>query len=75
MGQGADLASKRVLEINPSHPVFKKMTASSPETQAQWAELLYSQALLNEGSTLPDPFKFSRQVADLMVQSAHESMS
>ncbi len=71
IGQDAGLGggSKRILEINPSHPVFKKMAAASPETQAKWSELLYSQALLNEGSSLPDPFKFSRQVAELMVQS------
>ncbi len=71
MGQGGDSGSKRILEINPSHPVFQKMLASPAATQAEWAELLYSQALLNEGSTLPDPFKFSRQVADLMVQSVN----
>ena len=71
MGQGSEYASKRILEINPAHPVFGKMAHSSPETQAEWAELLYSQALLNEGSSLPDPFKFSRQVAELMVQSIH----
>ena len=69
MGQGEESGSKRVLEINPNHAVFKKMMLGSPDTQAKWAELLYSQALLNEGSTLPDPFKFSRQVADLMVES------
>lgn len=71
MGQGGEMNSKRILEINPAHPVFQKMMSSSASTQAEWAELLYSQALLNEGSTLPDPFKFSRQVADLMVQSVN----
>ena len=71
MGQGEQPINKRVLEINPAHPVFKKMSAAPAETQKKWAELLYSQALLNEGSALADPFKFSRQVADLMVQSIH----
>jgi molecular chaperone HtpG len=71
MGQGEQAVNKRVLEINPAHPVFKKMSEAPAETQKKWAELLYSQALLNEGSALADPFKFSRQVADLMVQSVH----
>jgi molecular chaperone HtpG len=61
---------KRIMEINPSHPVFEKMMKASPEQQTQWAEILYAQALLTEGSSLPDPVKFSQQIAQLMVQAA-----
>ena len=59
--------SKRIMEINPDHPVFEKMLASSQETQRVWAEILYNQALLNEGSTIDNPMKFTKQIADLMV--------
>ena len=58
---------KRVLEINPKHPIFEKMTGLDSETQKDWAEIIYSQALLNEGSQIPDPLKFSKQIAKLMV--------
>ncbi|WP_374035681.1 molecular chaperone HtpG [Bdellovibrio bacteriovorus] len=61
---------KRIMEINPNHPVFEKMLKASPEQQTKWAEILYAQALLTEGSNLPDPVKFSQQIAELMVQAA-----
>lgn len=61
---------KRIMEINPSHPVFEKMLKASPEQQSKWAEILYGQALLTEGSNLPDPVKFSQQIAELMIQAA-----
>lgn len=70
MGQEYQNPVKRIMEINPQHPVFERMLAASPQQQSMWAEMLYSQALLNEGSTLPDPVKFSKQVADLMVMAA-----
>ncbi len=66
MGQKAG-PTKRILEINPKHAVFKKMLSAPAPQQEQWAEILYAQALLNEGSSLPDPVKFSKQVAQLMV--------
>ncbi len=34
------------------------------------AELLFGQALLAEGSQLPDPARFSKLVAELMVRAA-----
>lgn len=61
---------KRIMEINPKHPVFERMLKATPEQQAKWAEILFAQALLTEGSTLPDPVKFSQQIAELMVQAA-----
>lgn len=69
MGQNLGRSEKRIMEINPKHPLFKKMLTSNLQTQQQWAEILFAQALLNEGSSLPDPVKFSQQVAQLMVQA------
>jgi molecular chaperone HtpG len=60
-------ASKRILEINPTHPVIEKMLSLSADQQKLWTEVLYSQSLLNEGSSLPDPKKFSQQLAELML--------
>lgn len=66
MGQAVP-KSKRILEINPSHPVLEKMRLLPTEKQHLWAEILLNQALLNEGSTITDPAVFSKQITDLMV--------
>lgn len=65
----------RILEVNPSHPLLKKMAAlhakeaASPEVIG-WTETLYDQALLTEGSTLEDPQRFARRVAELLTLAA-----
>jgi molecular chaperone HtpG len=55
------------MEINPNHPVFGRMKDLPETTQKEWAEILYNQALLTEGSPIEDPMKFSRQIANLMT--------
>ena len=61
-----DGGGKRILEINPLHPVIEKMLSLDAEKQKTWSEILYNQALLNEGSQLPDPHKFTKQITELM---------
>ena len=63
--------SKRVLELNPNHPVVEKMLALCEENDkseqlAQYTEILYGEALLTEGSPLPDPLAFVKSVSALM---------
>lgn len=65
--------TKRTLEVNPAHPLLVKMQArfdadSSDEMLVRHTKMLYSQALLAEGSPLIDPVEFSRQLAELMVE-------
>jgi molecular chaperone HtpG len=67
--------SKRVLELNPGHPIMKVMTDIFKENRedtrlGDYAELLYDQALLTEGSPIKDPLRFTRLVSDLMVKAA-----
>ncbi|MDD5598342.1 MAG: molecular chaperone HtpG [Victivallaceae bacterium] len=67
--------SKRILELNPKHPLVSSMQKlfdadkADPEL-GKYAHLLYDQALLTEGSPVPDPLTFARNVADLMVRAA-----
>lgn len=66
---------KRILEVNATHPILEKLKGLFEEDEASsalgdLAELLYGQALLAEGGQLPDPGKFARLVADLMVKTA-----
>ncbi len=63
---------KRILELNPDHPLVESLQGlynrnSSDPKLAEFAEMLYDQALLTEGIPLPDPLKFSKRVAMLMV--------
>jgi molecular chaperone HtpG len=64
--------TKRILELNPDHTLvssFQKMLDKSPDSPKlqEFAELLFTQALLTEGSPIPDPLKFSKQVSELMT--------
>lgn len=73
MGQDVP-AQKRILEINPAHPVFEvmnNMLASGADEQVrEYIDLLYNQSLLLEGSKLKDPAAFARSVAKLMTGNA-----
>lgn len=73
LGSTYSSKSKRILEINPKHAVFEQMLSMSAERQAKWGEILYNQALLTEGSELPDPVKFSHQIADLMLEATRKA--
>jgi molecular chaperone HtpG len=73
MGQEPPLV-KRVLELNPRHPVLEKLQAvfdadAEDPRLADYAELVYGEAVLAEGGNLPDPAKFSRLVAKLMAEA------
>ncbi|MCB1069623.1 MAG: molecular chaperone HtpG [Kiritimatiellae bacterium] len=69
--------SKRILEVNPNHPVVAVMqslhseNAENPELK-DYADLLLGQALLMEGSPLKDPARFSRLVSSLMAARSSE---
>jgi len=64
---------KRILELNPTHPLLPKLQAvverdKSDPALGQYAELLYGQAILAEGGQLPDPAAFSQRIAELLLR-------
>jgi molecular chaperone HtpG len=71
-----DLPSqKRILELNPKHALIARLqdefTRDASSTKvSEWVEMLYDQALLTEGSPLPDPARFAARVATLMQASS-----
>ena len=76
MGQEVP-STKRVLEINPSHPLLETMKAvlekkGRAPVLKEYAELLYNQALLLEGSRPKDPTAFVKIISKLMVDNAKE---
>ncbi|WP_018681868.1 molecular chaperone HtpG [Actinokineospora enzanensis] len=59
---------KRVLELNPTHPLVTALRAAHAEQQehadlADSAELIYGMAILAEGGDLTDPTKFVKLLA------------
>ncbi|HLO67724.1 MAG TPA: molecular chaperone HtpG [Holophaga sp.] len=66
---------ERVLELNPAHPVVKALQAlherdaADPRVEA-YGQLLHDQALLAEGSRLPDPGAFLKRLNELVVKDA-----
>ena len=66
LGQDAP-AHKPILELNPTHPVIAKLQAASDEDFAEWALLLYEEALLAEGGKLEDPAAFVQRMNRLLL--------
>jgi molecular chaperone HtpG len=65
---------KRILEVNADHPILARMRArfeadANDPVLTDFARLLHGQALLAEGSPLPDPSGFAHLVTELMVRA------
>lgn len=65
--------SKRILELNPKHPLMELMQKlfdkdRSSSKLVAYAEMLYEQALLAEGSKIKDQFLFTKRINDLMLE-------
>jgi molecular chaperone HtpG len=64
-------AAKPVLEINPDHPVVKRLNQESDAALfADWSHILFDQALLAEGGELDDPASFVKRLNSLTLALA-----
>jgi molecular chaperone HtpG len=69
-----EAAAQRILEINPTHPLIRRLAELAPEGNggspveliADVARLLLDQARIVEGEGLRDPSAFARRLADLL---------
>jgi len=66
-----DAASKRILEVNPRHPLIRALAerAAADGDKADVsdiARLLLDQARISEGEPVPDPAAFSRRLASAL---------
>ena len=62
--------TKRILELNPTHPLTEALNArceAGEEGLDRFARVLYDQALLTEGSPIPDPAAFAKNVTELLL--------
>lgn len=71
--QRLDEAPVRILEINPGHPLIRRLAdrAGEPggaEALEDAAHLLLDQARILEGESLPDPAAFARRLTAVMTQ-------
>ena len=61
--------NKPTLEINPEHPILKKMDGESDEDRfGDWSMLLLDQAVLAEGGQLEDAAGFVSRMNDLIME-------
>ena len=63
-------AAVPVLEINPGHALIRRIEREPDERIADWAQLVFDEALLAEGGELTDPAAFVRRLNALMFAPA-----
>ncbi len=73
MGQAAPKV-KRILEVNPQHPLLERLRAVHAESKADprieaCAKVLYGQAQLAESGSVADPQGFNRALGDLALRA------
>jgi molecular chaperone HtpG len=73
MGRGEEVTeAKRILELNPEHPVVQGLlalhakNASDPLVETA-ARLLYDEAVISEGSRVKDPAAFAARINELLA--------
>jgi len=70
-GRGKHEEAARTLELNAQHPLVARLEGlreSEPERFGELCELLYGQALLAEGSALPQPARFAQLLATQLMK-------
>jgi molecular chaperone HtpG len=71
--RGSGLPSQPVLEINPHHPLVRRLNREPADPRlAEWANVLYSQAVLTLGARIDDPAAFVTRLNELLVALADD---
>jgi molecular chaperone HtpG len=66
--RGSGLPIQPVLEINPTHPLIQRLNREPADPRlAEWAHILYSQAVLTLGARIEEPAAFVRRMNTLLV--------
>jgi molecular chaperone HtpG len=61
--------SRRTLELNLDHALFEQMLQLQDDQIATWSEVLFNQALLAEGSALPNPARYTQLISNILLRS------
>ncbi|MGH3185996.1 MAG: molecular chaperone HtpG [Streptosporangiaceae bacterium] len=66
--RGSGLPSQPVLEINPRHPLVERLNRQQDDPRlADWAYVLFNQAVLTLGARIDDPADFVTRLNDLLT--------
>jgi molecular chaperone HtpG len=66
--RGSGLPSQPVLEINPQHPLVQRLNREPADPHlAEWANVLFDQAVLTLGARIEEPAAFVSHLNDLLV--------
>jgi molecular chaperone HtpG len=66
--RGSGLPSQPVLEINPQHPLLRRLNREPADPRlAEWAHVLFDQAVLTLGARIEEPAAFVSRLNDLLV--------
>jgi molecular chaperone HtpG len=66
--RGSGLPSQPVLEINPKHPLVERLNRHQDDPRlAEWASVLFNQAVLTLGARIDDPAAFVTRLNDLLT--------
>ncbi len=70
--QAHNAKAEKILEINASHPIFEKLkklyAEDNKDKVAEYADILYSQALLIEGMPIENPVEFTNKLCEIMAE-------
>jgi molecular chaperone HtpG len=67
--RGSGLPSQPVLEVNPDHPLVRRLNREPTDPRlAEWAHVLFDQAVLTLGARIEDPAAFVTKLNDLLVR-------
>ncbi len=71
--RGSGLPSQPVLEINPKHPLVERLNRRPDDPRlADWASVLFNQAVLTSGARIDDPAAFITRLNDLLTALTEE---
>ncbi len=69
--RGSGLPSQPVLEINPDHPLVRRLNHEPADPHlAEWAHVLFDQAVLTLGARIEEPAAFVNRLNDLLINLA-----
>lgn len=70
--QAHNAKAEKILEINASHPIFEKLkklyAEDNKDKVGEYADILYSQALLIEGMPIENPVEFTNKLCGIMAE-------
>lgn len=71
MPNGEGAKAEKILEVNPNHAIFGKLKSlyeTDKDKAGEYADILYSQALLIEGMPIENPVEFSNKICEIMAK-------